>query len=84
MMSLLMSLVLVFLAIVFHVFGHSTIESQPYCHPVSRSFESSPNYWLHATPVLRSRWYFQFAPIVRRQFTDYWTSWNNISYLFAL
>ena len=83
-MSLLMSLVLFFLAIAFHVFGQSTFESQPYCHPVSRDFESSPNYWLHATPVLRSHWYFQYAPLVRRQYTDYWTSWNNISYLFAL
>ena len=84
MMSLLMSLVLVFLAIASHVFGKSMIESQPYCHPVSRDFETSPNYWLHATPVLRSHWDFQYVPLVRRQEADYWTSWNNINYLFAL
>lgn len=83
-MSPLMPLVLVFLAVALQVLGQSTIEPQPYCHPVSGDFKASPDYWLHATPVLRAHWWFDYVPLVRRQYTDYWTSWKNISYLFAL
>ena len=84
MTSLFMSLNLVLLAIALHVIGQSTTEPQPYCHHVSGSFETNPGYWLHATPVLRSHWFFEYAPLTRRQYTNYWTSWNDISYLFAL
>ena len=79
-----MSLILIFLAVALQAFGQSVIEPQPYCHSVSGRFKASPNYWLHATPVLRSHWWFDDVPLVRRQYTDYWTSWKNISYLFAL
>ena len=83
-MGLLMSLVLVFLAVALQTSGQSTIEQQPYCHSVFGRFETSPDYWLHATPVLRAHWWFDYIPLVRRQYTDYWTSWKNISYIFAL
>ncbi len=83
-MSLFMSIVLVLLAIALQVSGQSTIEPQPYCHPVSGSFSNNPDYWLHATPVVRAHWEFDYAPLVRRQYTDYWKGWKNISYLFAL
>ena len=83
-MSLLMSLILVFLAVALQVFGQPKTEWQPFCHPVVGNFKANPDYWLHATPVLRPHWYFDYAPLVRRQYTNYWTSWKNISYLFAL
>ena len=82
-MGPLMSLVLVFLAVL-QVFSQTTIESHPYFLTVSGNFKSSPDYWLHATSVLRAHWYFEYVPLARRQYTDYWTSWKNISYLFAL
>ena len=83
-MALLVSLILLFFAMALQVVGQSAIEPQPYCHPVSGKFEASPDYWLHATPVLRAHWLFDDVALVRRQYTDYWTGWKNISYLFAL
>lgn len=83
-MSLFVSLVLVFLAVALQASGQSTIEPQPYCHVVSGNFSSNPDYWLHATPVLRAHWWFDYSPLVRRQYADYWLGWKNISYLFAL
>lgn len=83
-MSLLMSLALVFLAVALQVSGQSTTEPQPYCHMVSGNFSNNSDYWLHATPVLRAHWWFDYAPLVRRQYADYWFGWKNISYLFAL
>ena len=84
MMNLFMSLILGFLAVALQVFGQSTTDLQPYCHPVSENFSNNPDYWLHATPVLRAHWNFDYAPLVRRQYTDYWFGWKKISYLFAL
>ena len=84
MMNLLMSLALVFLTVTFQVSGQSTIEPQPYCHPVSESFSNNADYWLHATPLLRAHWCFDYATLARRQYTDYWLGWKNIKYLFAL
>ncbi|KAF6218614.1 hypothetical protein HO133_005965 [Letharia lupina] len=82
-MSLLMSLALAFLAMASQVTGQSTVTPQPYCHPVAGNFSNNADYWLHATPVLRAHWCFDYAPLVRRQYTDYWTGWKNISFLFA-
>ncbi|CAF9906955.1 hypothetical protein IMSHALPRED_005402 [Imshaugia aleurites] len=76
-----MSLILGFLAVALQVFGQSTTDLQPYCHPVSENFSNNPDYWLHATPVLRAHWNFDYAPLVRRQYTDYWFGWKKISYL---
>lgn len=83
-MNLPMSIVLTLLVVALQVSSQTTTELQPYCHPVSGIFNSNPDFWLHATPVLRAHWYFDYAPLVRRQNPDYWTSWKNISYLFAL
>ena len=83
-MSLLMSLTLVFMAVALQVLGQSKTEPQPYCHTVSGDFNNNADYWLHATPVLRAHWWFDYIPLTRRQYTDYWTSWKNISYVFAL
>ena len=79
-----MSFVLISLVVNLQVSSQSMTELEPYCHPVSGTFKSNPDYWLHATPVLRAHWNFDYAQLVRRQYPDYWTSWKNISYLFAL
>lgn len=83
-MNLSMSIVLLFLAIILQASGQSAIATQPYCHAVSTPFSNNPDYWLHGTPVVRSHWWFDFAPLVRRQYADYWFGWDNVSYLFAL
>ncbi|KAL9137736.1 MAG: hypothetical protein Q9175_001045 [Cornicularia normoerica] len=82
-MNVLMSLALVFFTMALQVTGQTMIDPQPYCHPVSGNFSNSADYWLHATPVLRAHWWFDYAPLVRRQSTDHWIGWKNISYLFA-
>ena len=83
-MSLSMYFTLVFMAVALQVFGQLTIEPQPYCHTVSKDFSNNADFWLHATPVLRAHWWFDYVPLTRRQYTDYWTSWKNINYVFAL
>lgn len=83
-MNLPMSVVLKLLVVALQVSSQPTTGLQPYCHPVSGVFKSNPDFWLHATPVLRAHWNFDYAPLVRRQNPDYWTNWKDISYLFAL
>ena len=72
------------MTVALQVFGKSMTEPQPYCHSVSGEINNNADYWLHATPVLRDHWRFDYIPLTRRQYTDYWTSWKNISYVFAL
>ena len=79
-----MLLALVFLLTALLVTAQSTAQPQPYCHPVREKFSNNADFWLHATPVLRSHWSFDYVELVRRQYMDYWNGWKNISYLFAL